>query len=306
MNAPSPPELAGPPPVRHALAFEQGAMSYLAQGERGPLVVFCHATGFNAQTYRLLYEALGPDVRVIAPDQRGHGFTTLPADPNELKNWLVYAEDLVAFLERAIAPKDRPVVLSGHSMGGTVSLLAASLRPDLARALVLVDPVFIPKSYRWLMGLMRRGRGGRGDFLEGARRRRAVWPSRAAMVEAYRTRATFSTWPVAMVRDYVEGGTRERDDGQVELTCAPAWEAATFGMQNHNLWAAIATTRCPVTILRGARQSTCPLPVALRLQLLPPHAEVRTLPGTSHFVPMERVPVVAGVLRAVLTGSSAV
>ena len=46
----------------------------------GPIdVVFLHATGFCAYTYRTLLAPLGPKRRAVALDLRGHGLTTLPA-----------------------------------------------------------------------------------------------------------------------------------------------------------------------------------------------------------------------------------
>ena len=62
---------------------------------------------------------------------------------------------------------------------------------------------------------------GENPVSERARRRRAVFPSRAEALASYRQRPLFSNWKPRLLELYVEYGFRERDDGQVELKCAP-------------------------------------------------------------------------------------
>lgn len=74
--------------------------------------------------------------RILAVDQRGHGasprFTPdqLPRSPE------VWVDDLA----EAVRTVGAPVVLVGHSLGGTNALRVASAHPELVRALVLEDP----------------------------------------------------------------------------------------------------------------------------------------------------------------------
>ncbi len=154
-----------------------------------------HANGFNARTYRSLLEPL-TDLHVLAYDHRGHGRSTLPAEPEGRTDWWDVTNDLIALLDRLDAP---PLVLIGHSMGGTASLLAAAERPERVRRLVLLDPVIQPPE--------RRGEGHAG-LAEGALRRRSDFPSREAALAAYRGRGAFRTWPEAPLADYVADGFR--------------------------------------------------------------------------------------------------
>ena len=80
---------------------------------------------------------------VITYDMRGHGNTTLKADPSKLKSWYTFKNDLIELIKM----ENKPVVLSGHSMGGTASLLVALSNPDLVSKLILVDPVMLPLRY---------------------------------------------------------------------------------------------------------------------------------------------------------------
>src|SRR5580698_3783103 len=114
-----------------------GEIAYLDYGpaDRPPDLVFLHANGFNARAYRTILAPLAHQLRIITPDQRGHGATTLATD-RPRTSWLDLKDDLLAFLR---AMNIGRVALAGHSMGGTASLLAASETPERVRALALLD-----------------------------------------------------------------------------------------------------------------------------------------------------------------------
>src|SRR5262245_13593835 len=113
-----------PPPRERTVSLPArgGAMAVLDFGppERPVDVVFSHANGFHARTYRSILAPLG-DLRLLAIDLRGHGSTTLPTVIEGRDGWAEFRDDLIAFLD---ATTEGPVVLAGHSMGGTSSLLA--------------------------------------------------------------------------------------------------------------------------------------------------------------------------------------
>jgi pimeloyl-ACP methyl ester carboxylesterase len=68
-------------PRRRVVAVPGGEIAALEFGpeDRAIDIVFVHANGFNAQTYRTLLSPLAAGLRILAIDQRGHGATTLPA-----------------------------------------------------------------------------------------------------------------------------------------------------------------------------------------------------------------------------------
>lgn len=287
---PLPRELTLPLPGRG------GAMAYLDFGpaERPVDVVFSHANGFNARTYRSILAPLADDLRILAVDMRGHGASTLPTSIEGRDGWHEFRDDLLAFLDAAT---DGPVVLSGHSMGGTSSLLAAAAAPEKVRALALFDPVLFDS----------RGRSedepaiAESPLVQGALRRRADFPSRDAAIAAYRGRGGFKSWSEAQVADYVAGGFRDTGDG-VTLACTPEWEASNFRSHNYDPWGAFRESRCPIRILRAERDSTARLDDHLEELLRTGRITVETVPGTSHFLPMEQPDLVRAALRASLKG----
>jgi pimeloyl-ACP methyl ester carboxylesterase len=123
---------------------------------------------------------------------------------------------------------------------------------------------------------------------QGALRRRAVFDSFGAAFRACRGRGAFRTWPEIMLADYVAGGFRERDDGTVELSCAPAWEASNFEAQSNDTWRALDRTALPIEIYQSALQSACRIGPVGGLQRRNPRLHVHTVPQTTHFLPMER------------------
>ncbi len=248
-------------------------------------VIFLHANGFNALTYRSILSPLAGEMRILAVDQRGHGRSALAADPEGRFNWEIFRDDLLGLLHALGGP---PPVLAGHSMGCCVSLLAAVLEPDLIRRMAFFDPVILPRQ----MAERPKGEFYESPLLQGALRRRAVFDSKAAAAAAYQGRGAFKSWTPAEIADYVEDGFRERPEGGVELTCSPAWEAANFASQAHDPWPALDHFPRPIRMFRAEEGSTARIEEELPGLLARGNIQVETVPGTTHFLPMERPDIV--------------
>jgi len=288
------------PRLRDRMIALPGRGGEMAAYELGPAerpidLVFSHANGFNARTYHSLLAPLADRYRVLMVDMRGHGRSRLPADPEGRTSWSDLAGDLLSLL----AVEDLSgVVLSGHSMGGCVSLLAAAEAPERVRSLVLFDPVVMsidtPQPPREEMA--------RSPLALGARNRRSVFPSKAAVVEAYRGRGAFKTWPEAALVDYVTDGFVVRPDGEVELACAGAWEASNFTTADTAGFRAFGASRCPIRVLRAEHGSTCRVDGQIESLTADGRIRIETVPGSSHFLPMERPDIVREALESALAG----
>lgn len=266
-----------------------GAAHVLDWGGTGAPVHFTHANGFNARTYVPILGPLAGEMHVMASDLRGHGATTLPADPAAHTTWSTYPADLIRVLD---ALRQAPYVLAGHSMGGTTSLLVAAARPDLVRALVLFDPVavnFPPEIDREQIPLV-----------VGARKRRAVFADRESARNAYTGRGAFKTWPAETLDAYLEGGLKPDPEGW-RLACAPEWEAQNFRLGPPDLFAAIDALKCPLTLLHADEGSTSSEELRDYMRARHPAARIERVPGTTHFLPMERPDLVRDALRAAVS-----
>ncbi|WP_109528333.1 MULTISPECIES: alpha/beta fold hydrolase [Nocardia] len=99
----------------------------------GPLVLALHGLTGHGQRWAALAQEYLPEIRVLAPDLRGHGRST------SLPPWDF--EQIVADLVALLATEtDEPVLVVGHSFGGATALHLARRHPDLVRGLVLLDP----------------------------------------------------------------------------------------------------------------------------------------------------------------------
>jgi pimeloyl-ACP methyl ester carboxylesterase len=280
-----------------AVGQKDESMSGLDLGDpRRPVdLVFVHANGFNAATYRFLLEPLAGKARILAADLRGHGRSGLPADPAWRRNWHDFRDDLVALIDAVDGP---PVVLAGHSMGAVVALLAAERRQHRVRSVVMFDPVILPRPASLMMSWPLAGRMARRyPLVAGALRRRARFDSRDAAIEAYRGRGAFRDWPEQALADYVAEGFRDVGDG-VELVCAPEWEASNYAAQGHDPWPVLRRMERPVHILKAERGSTCSLGPG---QI--PDVTVDTVPEGTHFFPMIQPEAARAALRRSLSAA---
>ncbi|MEW5683721.1 MAG: alpha/beta hydrolase [Pseudomonadota bacterium] len=277
---------------RVELPSRGGEMAVLDFGppERPVDLVFSHANGFNARTYRTILSPLAQAFRILAVDLRGHGASTLPADPARHPGWHGFRDDLLALLA---SEATGPVVLAGHSMGGTTSLLAAAAEPERVKALVLFDPVIFD-------GAQVIDRAGDNGLAAGAERRRAVFPDKTAVVTGYTGKGAFRTWRPEQLADYVEAGFKPTEAGEVTLACAPAWEAANFRTHGYDPFGALAALARPTRILRAEHGSTCRIEDHLAVLDGNPNIRHEVVPGTSHFLPMERPDLVREVLGGFL------
>lgn len=274
-------------PRQRLIPIRDGEMAVLDFGDpKRPVdVVFVHANGFNARTYRTILQPLSKHLRIIAPDLRGHGRSTLPLKTRGRRDWWDMARDLVQLLETLDGP---PVTLAGHSMGGTVSILAAGAARARVKNLVLFDPV-LWGSVGVLMAHLPFFREGakRAPIAVQATRRRAVFDSRKAAFDAYKGRGAFKGWPDAMLKDYVADGFLDREDGTVELACPPQWEHSSYVSHAHDPYGALRRFGGPARILKASRESPT------RIRMADRDAFARRYPGSTvekveggHFFPM--------------------
>lgn len=278
--------------VRKKMALADGEVSYLEATADAPLLHFAHATGFNGETYRGLLTPLQGRFHVAAADQRGHGFSTLPAAPGAQADWYTFGDDLARILDGLGA---RPAILAGHSMGAIVSMMVAAARPDLVRGLVLVEPVLVPRFARQIAQVMRLfgwTPPPNSDLATLSAKRRAIFPSFEMALSAYRGRGAFKTWPDETIADYLRGGLVATGNGtEMRLACEPAWESSVFQHAPRGIASLARRVRCPLTLLYAGDGTARESQVRLVARL---HGDARVIkvPGTTHFLPMERPDVV--------------
>jgi acyl transferase domain-containing protein/alpha-beta hydrolase superfamily lysophospholipase/acyl carrier protein len=106
----------------------------------GPVIVCLHGILDHGMAWEDVAAPLAArGYQVIAPDQRGHGCSEhAAAGAYQLLDYVADLDAVISGLDNQM-PITQPVMLVGHSMGAAVAATFASLRPDRARGLVLVE-----------------------------------------------------------------------------------------------------------------------------------------------------------------------
>lgn len=260
-------------------------------GGGGPPVVLVHAAGFHGRVWDPVAGALADAFRCLAPDLRGHGDS--PLRPDDDLDWHGFAADLLAVVDELglVGP-----VGAGHSSGATALLLAEQARPGTFRVLYCFEPVLVPADPPL-------GRDPDNWLGEGARRRRATFPSRDEALRHYADRPPMRDFHPAVLRSYVDHGVRDAGDGSVVLKCRPEDEARVYEMATaQDGFGRLAEVACPVVLARGACSDAASAPQAARLAGRLSQAETTELADLGHFGPLEDPARVARSIREVLTG----
>ena len=246
-----------------------------------PTIVFSHANGFPAGTYRLIFEAwraAGYEVRAI--EKYGHD----PRFP-VTSNWPHLRAQLIEFIERDVG---RPVFLVGHSLGGYLSLMAASRRPDLASGLVMLDsPVLSGWKARALQVAKAIGASERLGPGQVSRRRRQQWDDHDAAFAHFAAKPAFARWAPGVLHDYIVNGT-EAIGPQRRLSFTREIETAIYNNLPHHLARLLRAhpLQCEMAFVRGT-ESVEVRQVGLRTTDRLANGNITAIEG-SHLFPLER------------------
>jgi len=247
--------------------------------------IFSHANGFNGRVYNSLLHKISNNYSIHTYDMRGHGDTTLKANPNNLKSWYSFRDDLLSVIENF----KTPVVLSGHSMGATASLLVALHKPELVKKLILIEPVILPLkyiiSYRLLQFLKL------AHFVSPLARnasiRRNGWDTKEEAIEYFRGKKLFSKTSDEVLTNYVEYGLKK--ESQYKLKCNPAWESACFRLTSHEVWFDLKYIDIPIKIILTPGSLVCNNISQSRIKKYIPHSEICFIDQSSHMLPLEKI-----------------
>jgi pimeloyl-ACP methyl ester carboxylesterase len=111
------------------------------QGE-GPAVLFCHGFPDTAYTWRQQMKVIASaGYRAIAPDMRGYGRSSAPADAS-LYTPLHTTGDLIGLLDALAISR---AVLVGHDWGASHAWNAALMRPDRFSAVFCLSVPYAPR-----------------------------------------------------------------------------------------------------------------------------------------------------------------
>lgn len=249
----------------HVELLEQGA---------GEPVVLLHSSASSSAQWRALAGRLNARYRVMAPDLHGYGGTA--HWPGDDAFTLAQESRIVHALLGRVGGAAH---LVGHSYGGAVALHVARQRPDLLRSLTVIEPVAFhllddAMEIRMVASDVAKAVAC-GDYVGGMRRFVDYWSGAGtweAMSEAKRRALAPRLAKVAL-------------DFHATLN-----EPARL--------AAFAQLALPTLILQGERSPAPTLRVCALLATVLPDAELNTVRGAGHLLPMTHADTVNDLVAA--------
>lgn len=243
-----------------------------------PQLHFAHANSYPAGTYRQYFDLLGQDFSVQALDMHAHD-PRYPVDDG----WGALVQQLIDELSSRYTA---PVILVGHSLGGMLSLMAASARPDLVRCVVMLDSPVVAGWRALVLRLLKQSSfGERFSPARLSARRRNRWPDAEAAYRHFAAKPMFAQWAPRVLRDYIDSGLAPHADG-MQLRFTREAETAVYRSLPHHVGSLVKRPfPVPIGFIGGTDSVEC------RQAGLGPTRKLvgpffRQLPG-GHLFPME-------------------
>lgn len=239
-----------------------------------PRLQFSHANGFPAPCYRVFLDALASHFDVRHVDRFGHD----PRFP-VTDGWRHLAEELIADIER----RGAPVIGVGHSLGGYVSVIAAARRPDLFRAVILLDAPILSRFQGSALAFVKRiGLIDRVTLAGTTRGRRREWPSAEAALEHLRPKPLFRHFDPRCLDDYIRFGM-EVHAGGVRLVFDTEIEYSIYRTLPHDIARFARRLQMPAGLIAGTRSD---LLERVSLRTSSAHFTIASIEG-GHLFPFE-------------------
>jgi pimeloyl-ACP methyl ester carboxylesterase len=255
------------------------------------IIHFAHANGFPARTYTKLFSFLEPRFDIRYLERHAHD----PKFP-VTDGWPSLKDELRVSIEKDF---EKPVIGLGHSLGGILHLLVSIENPQLYKRIILLDaPIISRFSSGGIRALKALNLMDRFSPSRMTRSRRNLWKSREDAYEHFKAKPKFAAFDDDVLRDYIEYGTIETDDG-FHLFFEPRIEAAIYRSLPHNLPSLRGKLTVPVTYIGGVKSREARL---ARLSFMKNHFPIdfQFLPG-SHLFPFETPRAAAAAIEIILT-----
>jgi pimeloyl-ACP methyl ester carboxylesterase/nicotinamidase-related amidase len=236
---------------------------YRPAGGNAPVVVLLHGAMCRGASWDRLAQALAiAGYRVLAPDQRGHGWSSKPPATLASYDRDAYVGDLERFLDALGVGR---CALIGHSTGALNALVYAARHPDRVGAMVLEEHGVTPRG---------------PEYLDEWRSWLGSWPKRFSSIGAIRAhfgreRPGYADHFSELFEE-VEDGWRPLCDHEVVL-CTIA------GNHSRAWWPELAAVACPTLVVKG-EDSDLPQGEVLRMANTLRQGELWVASGAGHVV----------------------
>ena len=232
------------------------------------VLMFSNSLGTDLRVWDLMLEHLSGSYRIVRYDKRGHGLSDCPAAPYSMEQLVNDAETIADTLELS------DIIFVGLSIGGLIGQGLAAKRPDLFKAMVLMDTAAkIGTAAMWEERIAVLGRSGLPGMEDAILDRWFVEPLRSSERD-------LAPWRNMMVRTPLEGYTG----------CCHAIASADFREST-------ALLKLPVLGIAGDSDAATP-PRLLEEAVLSCGGQFKLVEGAGHLPCVEQPLATAGPVQA--------
>lgn len=269
--------------LRYAQVTVEGRPIYYATEGRGAPLLLLHSPPFDHQLWAPAIPYLAGHFRVVAPDLPGFGRS--PSEGDQLPDALIrMTAGLMTGLQMV------PGFVAGSSLGGGIALGLAARHPERVRGLVASSALGVE---RWPATFQ-------------ARLARAVRSLPGALALGMRLA------PRAQARWFLHDALRDRsaadgalvDQVAATLRSRTSRSALVRTLRRLDEWRFVTRQlggiRAPTLLVWGERDTIYGLPVAERMRHAIHGAQLVTLAGAGHLLPIERPEELAAAMRSFL------
>lgn len=240
--------------------------------ETGMPIICLHGLTRNLLDFEDLAPVLAAMGRkVIAASQRGRGQSD--PDPDQSRySPAIYTGDMLGLLDHLDIPR---AIFIGTSMGGLMSMIAASAAPEKVAGVVLNDigPEIAPEGLRRIQGYV----GATGPV--------ETWEAAAALSRSINGVAFPKQTGDAFWLDFAKKTFREREDGTKELAYDPviSQSVADDNPDIVDLWPLFAALAdIPTLLIRGSITDILSEETTARMKVEKPDMEMARVPDVGH------------------------
>ena len=243
-----------------------------------------HGTSMHAQGWRMLAEALEPDVHVFALDQRAHGESEVA--PLGQYSVMDFYSDLAQVVDGLGL---RRFALIGSSVGSQVALAYAARHPDRATHLILSDV-----SFECPMTIIE-------GYIHRHRTRPRIFDRFEDAMAYSRQLEQRSRFTEDMHREVLDGDLRKRPDGRHEWRYALEPIVETLLKVPCDQWDDVRNCTVPTIALRGDDSNVLLPETAARLDREFPNGKVVLIENSGHMIWTDRPDLIADYTRKFIT-----
>ena len=264
-----------------------GPVRYLDFGGEGRSIVLVHGLGGSAENWLGVAPSLARHGRVLAVDLAGFGHTPTAGRSATLHSQRALLD---RFLQRVAGPR---AVLVGNSMGGLLSLMEASQKPERVGGLVLVNAAlpwlkraaFDPRVWAFFAALLTPGLAGR--YLKARSRQFGAEGIVRQTLEV--VAADFGAISPELVRAHVELTEARMDMPWADDAVIDAARSLLRTLMGERVYAYAGHVKARTLVVHGELDRLIPAEAARDLVRRRPDWPLAILPGVGH-VPMLEAP----------------